>query len=69
MTFMQTTEALVHLLTEVLEDVPKVLRGNKTVAQRIRTGTVEIAKIAKVWRRESLDQERKKLKKRRKKPR
>ena len=31
---------LVHLLTEVLEDVPKVLRGNKTAAQRIRTGEV-----------------------------
>ncbi len=60
MTFLQTTEELAELLMSVLEDVPKVLKGNKTAAQRIRTKTVLLAKLAKVWRRESLDQEKKK---------
>lgn len=61
MSFLQTTEELVELLQTILEDVPKMLKGNKTAAQRIRTKTVKIAKISKVWRKESLDQERKKV--------
>ncbi len=61
MSFLQTTEELVDLLQTILEDVPKMLRGNKTAAQRIRTKTVKITKVSKIWRKESLDQERKKV--------
>ena len=69
MSFLQTTEELTQLLETVLEDVPKMMKGNKTAAQRIRTKTVRIAKVAKLWRQESLDQEKKKVtrKKRKKK--
>ncbi|MBM3192201.1 MAG: hypothetical protein FJZ63_06100 [Chlamydiae bacterium] len=69
MAFLQTTDELVKLLEETLEDVPKMLKGNKTAAQRIRTKTVKIAKIAKVWRKESLEQERKKIVRKKKKRR
>lgn len=62
MSFLQTTEELVDLLQTILEDVPKMLKGNKTAAQRIRTKTVKMAKVSKIWRKESLDQERKKAK-------
>jgi Histone H1-like protein Hc1 len=62
MSFLQTTEELVDLLQTILEDVPKMLRGNKTAAQRIRTKTVKIAKVSKIWRKESLEQEKKKAK-------
>jgi hypothetical protein len=66
MAFLQTTEELAELLMTVLEDVPKVMKGNKTAAQRIRTKTVLIAKIAKIWRKESLDQEKKRAPKKKK---
>ncbi len=60
MAFLETTEELVELLQMILEDVPKMLKGNKTAAQRIRTKTIKITKVSKVWRKESLDQEKKK---------
>ncbi len=66
MSFLETTEELVELLQSILEDVPKMLKGNKTAAQRIRTKTIKIAKVSKVWRKESLDQERKKVKSKKK---
>ncbi|MBM3193985.1 MAG: hypothetical protein FJZ59_07130 [Chlamydiae bacterium] len=62
MAFLQTTEELTLLIQAILKDIPKVLKGNKTAAQRIRTKTVKIAKVSKVWRKESLDQEKKKAK-------
>jgi hypothetical protein len=66
MPFMQTTEELAELLAALLEDVPKAMRGNKTAAQRIRTKSVKFAKVAKIWRKESLDMERKKNQKKKK---
>ncbi len=62
MAFLQTTEELTLLIQAILKDIPKVLKGNKTAAQRIRTKTVKIAKVSKVWRKESLDLEKKKAK-------
>lgn len=64
MAFQKTTETLVELCEAVLHDIPKALKGNKSAGQRIRTGTIKIAKISKVWRKESLEQEQKQVKKR-----
>lgn len=64
MSFQKTTETLVELCETLLKDVPKALKGNKSAAQRIRTGTIKISKISKMWRKESLEQERKQMKKR-----
>jgi hypothetical protein len=66
MSFIQTTEELAELLAQLLEDVPKAMKGNKTAAQRIRTKSVKFSKLAKIWRKESLDQERKKSQKKKK---
>ena len=66
MSFIQTTEELAELLAQLLEDVPKAMKGNKTAAQRIRTNSVKFSKLAKIWRKESLDQERKKSQKKKK---
>ncbi len=60
MSYHKTTDNLVDIMENVLKDVPKALKGNKTAAQRIRTKTVELSKLAKEWRRLSLLQEKKK---------
>ena len=57
----KTTDCMVDLLEEVLKDVPKAKKGNKTAAQRIRTRTVELTKLSKEWRKLSLQLEKKKI--------
>jgi hypothetical protein len=63
MSFNQTTDVLVDLLETILVDVPKMEKGNKTAAQRIRTNTVKLTKVSKEWRKLSLNSEKKKAKK------
>lgn len=55
----QVTEELVDLLEDVLNDIPKALKGNKSASQRIRAKTIKLGKVAKDWRRISLDLEKK----------
>ena len=59
MSYEKTTDNLVDLMENVLKDVPKALKGNKTAAQRIRTKTVELSKLSKEWRKLSLAEEKK----------
>ena len=61
MSYEKTTDNLVDLMENVLKDVPKALKGNKTAAQRIRTKTVELAKVSKEWRKLSLENEKSKV--------
>lgn len=61
MSYEKTTDNLVDLMENVLKDVPKALKGNKTAAQRIRTKTVELAKVSKEWRKLSLESEKSKV--------
>lgn len=60
MTYAKSTAEMLLLLEEILHDIPKALKGNKTAAQRIRSKTVRFTKVSKEWRRKSLDLERKK---------
>jgi|JI9StandDraft_1071089.scaffolds.fasta_scaffold21698_2 hypothetical protein len=60
MSFLKTTEELVFLLKEILQDIPKALKGNKTAGQRIRLRTIAFCKVAKEWRKASLHQIKKK---------
>jgi hypothetical protein len=58
MTLKETMQQLDHLLTRVVKDLPKVHRGNKSAAQRIRVGTIKLERVAKLFRRESVAQEK-----------
>lgn len=54
MALSETINNLNHILELLSKDLPKVYRGNKSAAQRIRTGTVKLEKIAKLFRKESV---------------
>ena len=54
MALMDTVLRLNSLLSEVVSDLNKVGRGNKSAAQRVRVGTVDLEKIAKQFRKESM---------------
>ncbi len=43
-----------ELLSTILKDLEKVQRGNKTAAQRVRTGTIHLEKVALQFRKESM---------------
>ena len=53
-----TVLQLNSLLAEVVEDLGKVNRGNKSAAQRVRVGTIDLEKIAKRFRKESVAAEK-----------
>jgi hypothetical protein len=42
------------VLTRVVYDLDKVHKGNRSAAQRVRVGTVDLEKIAKRFRKESV---------------
>ncbi len=71
MTLKDTTEQLESFVSKLLQDLNKVHRGNKAAAQRVRVGTISLEKVAKTFRKESVELERtdqtKKLKLRKKK--
>jgi hypothetical protein len=62
MAFEKATDEMSDLLNEILRDMPKVYKGNKLAAQRVRTATIELTKISKKWRKLSMDLEKKKTK-------
>lgn len=53
-----TLNQMQHLLWALCKDLTKVHRGNKAAAQRVRTGTVKLEKIAKLFRKESVRAEK-----------
>ncbi len=59
MSFISTTDLLIECCESILHDMPKAMKGNKSAAQRIRTGTVRMAKVSKEWRKLSLDRDKK----------
>lgn len=66
MALQDTLHQMNHLLVVMSKDLLKVVRGNKTAAQRVRTESVRFQKIAKLFRKESLHAEKSgKLKKKR----
>lgn len=71
MALKETIPQLQTLLAQLARDLTKATNGNKTAAQRVRTGTIDLQKIAKVFRKESIASEKgtspkRKLKKRKK---
>ncbi len=58
MSLRDTVNQLGQLLDSISKDLVKATRGYKAAAQRVRTGTVKLEKLAKVYRRESVTAER-----------
>lgn len=54
----ETTNQLKKLIDEMIHDLEKASEGNKTAAQRVRTNSVKFAKVAKVYRKESIAAEK-----------
>jgi len=53
-----TVKNLRNLLDSITHDLEKADKGNKAASQRVRTGTVKLEKIAKLYRKESIKSEK-----------
>lgn len=58
MALKETIHQVRQLLTALLHDLEKTTKGNEAAAQRVRTGSIEFAKVAKVFRKESIAAQR-----------
>lgn len=47
-----------NLLSGITVDLEKSTKGNKAASQRVRTGTVKLEKVAKLYRKESIKSEK-----------
>jgi len=54
MVLSDTVNELERLIESIAIDLPKVRRGNKTAAQRIRTTTILLEKVGLAFRKESM---------------
>ena len=54
MALKETVNELQALLECVTKDLEKGVKGNKAASQRVRTGTVKLEKIAKLYRKQSV---------------
>jgi hypothetical protein len=59
MSIKDTYKHLRELLCNITSDLEKSENGNKAASQRVRTGTVKLEKIAKLFRKESIATEKK----------
>ncbi len=50
----KTSQELAALLEQVSHDLAKAMNGNSAAAQRVRTGTIKLGKLAKTFRKESV---------------
>ncbi len=57
-TISSTEKHLAELLETLSHDLSKAIEGNKAAAQRVRTGTIQLEKVAKVFRKESVAAEK-----------
>jgi hypothetical protein len=58
MALKDTINQMRRQLADICYDLEKAAEGNKTASQRVRTNTVSFAKLAKVFRKESLASEK-----------
>ena len=54
MALKETVKKLTSALEAVAKDLVKAEKGNSAAAQRVRTGTIKLEKIAKTYRKESV---------------
>jgi hypothetical protein len=55
----KTINEMRELLGQITSDLEKSHNGNKAASQRVRTGTVKLEKVAKAYRKESIQHEKK----------
>lgn len=67
MALKETMKKMQQLLEELTNDLKKSERGIKAASQRVRTGTIKLAKLSKQYRKESVAVERGSRKKTKKK--
>ncbi len=53
-----TIQEMRDLLCAISVDLEKASGGNKAAAQRVRTGTIKLEKVAKKFRKESINAEK-----------
>jgi hypothetical protein len=58
MAIKETYKHLKDLLVAITHDLDKAEGGNKAASQRVRTGTVKLEKVAKLFRKESIKAEK-----------
>lgn len=58
MALKETTKHMRDLLNNIVQDLEKADNGNKAASQRVRTGTVKLEKVAKLYRKESIKSEK-----------
>lgn len=59
MALKNTIKGIQDLLAGITSDLQKAENGNKAASQRVRTGTIKLEKVAKVYRKESIADEKK----------
>ncbi|MBJ7449685.1 MAG: histone [Parachlamydiales bacterium] len=59
MVLKNTVKSLQALLEAVTHDLQKADHGNKAASQRVRTGTIRLEKVAKMYRKESISEDKK----------
>lgn len=62
MALKETIQTLRKQIEDLHHDLEKASTGVKAAAQRVRIGTIRLAKVAKIYRKESLASEKGKLK-------
>ena len=58
MALKDTVNQMHNLLATLTKDLSKVGNGNKAASQRVRTGSIHFQKIAKLFRKESVQAEK-----------
>lgn len=58
MALQSTVANLKEMLSQITQDIQKAEGGNKAAAQRVRTMTVKLEKVAKNYRKESIASEK-----------
>ncbi len=59
MALKNTIKEVYELLAHITHDLEKSEKGNKAAAQRVRTSTIKLEKLAKVYRKESIAEDKK----------
>lgn len=55
----ETMNHMRKLLSEINVDLEKAANGNKAASQRVRVHTIDLEKVAKIYRKESVASEKK----------